>query len=66
MNKDDSSIKDALPKFQEYIKYNINKLKEINLRMEDDKCPIFISSLLNEAESKNLIRLLFEFKNCFS
>ncbi|CAL2230139.1 unnamed protein product [Prunus armeniaca] len=41
-------------------------LEEINLGIEDDPRPTFISGLLDQSIREELIALLQEFKDCFS
>lgn len=56
-------IRDTPPKFDEDIKFTTYELKEVNLGTKKDPHLMFISSLLNKEKSKNMIRLLFEFKD---
>lgn len=65
-NKDDTSIKEVLPQFEEDIKSTIDNLKEINLGIEDDPHHKFIYSLLNDKKSNNMVRLLSKLKNCIA
>lgn len=64
-NEDDFLIKVAPPKFEEEKKSIIDKFKEINLVTNIDFHPTFISSLFNEEESNNPIKLNSWFKDCF-
>ncbi|NAV33014.1 hypothetical protein EE071_28435, partial [Klebsiella pneumoniae] len=65
-NLEDLQIGDAPPEFEEEIKTTVDELKEINLGTEENPRPTFISSLLEEEESNNLVKLLSKFKDCFA
>ncbi|KAI0526805.1 hypothetical protein KFK09_002396 [Dendrobium nobile] len=63
---DDLQVRDAPSELEEEIKSTVDELKEINLGTDDDPRPIFISALLSEGETKDLIQLLSEFRDCFA
>ncbi|XP_020596966.1 uncharacterized protein LOC110036780, partial [Phalaenopsis equestris] len=62
----DQLVEDAPPEFEEEIKSTIDELKEVNLGTEEHPRPTFISSLLDNEESAELVELLTEFKDCFA
>ncbi|XP_028548815.1 uncharacterized protein LOC114579170 [Dendrobium catenatum] len=62
----DLQVRDAPPEFEEEIKSTVDELREINLRNDDDPRPIFISTLLSEGETQDVIQLLSEFRDCFA
>ncbi|NAU84075.1 hypothetical protein EE074_29635, partial [Klebsiella pneumoniae] len=62
---EDFQVRDAPPELEEEIRSTIDELREINLGTNQDPRPTFISSLLNETESNDFVRLLSEFKDCF-
>ncbi|KAI0513357.1 hypothetical protein KFK09_009374 [Dendrobium nobile] len=63
---DDLQVRDAPPELEEEIKSTVDELKEINLGTDDDPRPIFISALLSESETQDLIQLFPEFRDCFA
>lgn len=65
-DSDDFQVQEAPPELEEEIQSTVDELKEINLGNEENPRPTFISALLNEDESTNLVKLLSEFKDCFA
>ena len=44
----------------------MNELKELNVRTEEDPCPIYVSTMLTPEEEKEYFKLLSEYRDVFA
>jgi len=42
----------------------VDELKELNLGIEEEPCPLYISTALTANEQEQYFKLLYEYKDC--
>ncbi|XP_027155976.1 uncharacterized protein LOC113756536 [Coffea eugenioides] len=64
--EEEEDAEDAPPKLEKGVKATVDDLKEINLGISEDPCPIYINILLSPDEEKAYIELLQEYQGVFA
>ena len=64
--KKNEDAKDTPPEPEEEMKNIVDTLKEVNLGIDDDMRPTYVSASLNDDEVRKHIELLMELRDLFS